>query len=80
VSCSTCDGYEFVPNPEDPDGLLVDCPDCRARDGRSYSWCPVHSKRVRLDGTCPSCVREAERATRAILARHSEDLAAAIAA
>lgn len=69
VACPTCDGYEFVPNPADPDGLLIDCPDCRAKDTRPLKWCPVHSTRVRLDGRCAKCLREAEDATRAIEAR-----------
>jgi len=90
MSCSTCDGYEFVPNPADPDGVLIDCPDCRCADQQPLLRCPVHSRRVQLDGTCLSCAREAERATAAIVARvahgttehaiPSEDVAAVAAA
>lgn len=56
MACSTCDGYEFVP---DADGMMVDCPDCRAIDPRPLRWCPVHSSRVELDGTCLRCRGEA---------------------
>lgn len=59
MACSTCDDYEFVPDPADPDGVLVDCPDCRAIDPRPKRWCPVHSTRVQLDGTCLRCRGEA---------------------
>lgn len=59
MACSTCDGYEFVPDPDDPDGEKIDCPDCRAVDPRPKVWCPVHSTRVQLDGTCLRCRNEA---------------------
>ena len=62
--CSTCDGYEFVPNPDDPDGEKLDCPDCRAIDARPLRWCPVHSTRVEMDGTCLRCRGEAMRGIR----------------
>lgn len=66
MACSTCDGYEFV---KDADGANIDCPDCRAIDRRPLAWCPVHSNRVQLDGSCLPCAREAARATAAIVAR-----------
>jgi len=75
MACSTCDGYEFVP--WGPDGTNLDCPDCRAVDERPLAWCPVHSKRVELDGTCLHCAREAARVTAAALARTVHDTAAA---
>ena len=80
MACSTCDGYEFVPNADGHDGALVDCPDCRAVDRRPLVWCPVHSTRVDLDGSCRSCVREAARATAGILARATRGAASAVAA
>lgn len=78
MACSTCDGYEFVPG--DDDGKLVACPDCRAIDQRPLAWCPAHSKRVQLDGSCLSCAREAARATAAILARTVHGTAGAVPA
>lgn len=54
--CPTCDGYEFVP---DGRGMLEDCPDCRAIDPRPLRWCPVHSTRVQIDGSCLRCRNEA---------------------
>lgn len=69
MNCLTCDGYEFVPNPSDLDGLLIDCPDCRAVDERPLVWCPVHSTRVDMEGLCAKCVREAKEAVRLIEAR-----------
>jgi hypothetical protein len=66
MACSTCDGYEFVPNPDNPDGMLVDCPDCRAIDPRPLKWCPVHSKRLGTDLCCRLCLEEAARAVRFI--------------
>ena len=59
MACSTCDGYEFVPDPADPVGEKIDCPDCRAIDLRPRVWCPVHSRRVEIDGTCLRCRGEA---------------------
>jgi hypothetical protein len=73
MACSTCDDYEFVPNPDDPDGMNIDCPDCRAVDERPLAWCPVHSRRVSLDGKCLYCAREAARATAAVVARTVHD-------
>ena len=61
MACSTCDGYEFVPDPADPSGEKIDCPDCRAIDPRPKQWCPVHSTRVQLDGSCMRCRGEALR-------------------
>lgn len=58
MACSTCDGYEFVPG---TDGMLDDCPDCRAIDPRPLVWCPVHSTRVQMDGSCGRCKGEALR-------------------
>ena len=75
MSCSTCDGYEFVPNPDDPDGLLIDCPDCRAVDKRPRVWCPVHSTRVGEDWLCPVCVREAAKALRYLARRKAKEAA-----
>lgn len=69
MACSTCDGYEFVPNPEDPAGEKLDCPDCRLVDERPKVWCPVHSVRVELDGSCRRCAAEAARAVAAIIGR-----------
>ena len=73
MSCSTCDGYEFVPNEADPEGAYVDCPDCRAVDDRPLTWCPVHSRRVALDGSCVRCAAEAAAATAKILGRVLHD-------
>lgn len=67
--CSTCDGYEFIPNPDDPTGEKLDCPDCRAIDARPKRWCPVHSRRVEIDGTCLRCRGEALGAITLIEAR-----------
>lgn len=61
MACSTCDGYEFVPNPDNLEGLLIDCPDCRGIDPRPLRWCPVHSTRVQFDGSCARCKGEALR-------------------
>ena len=80
MACSTCDGYEFVPNPDDPDGLKIDCPDCRAIDTRPKVWCPQHSTRVELDGTCRKCRVEAANAEDILLARTLRSRAAAAAA
>lgn len=79
-ACSTCDGYEFVPDPEDPDGAKIDCPDCRAIDARPLVWCPQHSIRVELDGTCRKCRVEAANAEEIILARALRTRAAEAAA
>lgn len=78
MACSTCDGYEFVPNPDDPDGLKLDCPDCRAIDPRPLQWCPVHSTRVQLDGSCARCKGEALRGIGILdaIARQREAVAA----
>jgi len=69
MCCSTCDGYEFVPNPEDPEGEKLDCPDCRAIDERPLVWCPTHSIRVELDGRCRKCCLEATNAEEILFAR-----------
>lgn len=69
LGCSTCDGYEFVPNPDDPDGEKLDCPDCRAIDARPLVWCPQHSIRVELDGRCRKCCVEAANAEEILLAK-----------
>jgi hypothetical protein len=69
LSCSTCDGYEFVPNPDDPDGEKLDCPDCRAIDPRPLVWCPTHSTHVEIDGRCRKCRLEAANAEEVLLAR-----------
>lgn len=53
LDCSTCDGYEFIP---DAAGVLVDCPDCRR--GVAVIRCPQHGRRL-VGGRCPSCSREA---------------------
>ena len=68
MSCSTCDGYEFVPDPDDPVGEKIDCPDCRAIDQRPRVWCPTHSTRVEMDGRCRKCCVEAANAEEIILA------------
>lgn len=77
MACSTCDGYEFVPDPADPDGAKMDCPDCRAIDARPKIWCPVHSHRVELDGTCRKCRVEAANAEEILLVRARNAVAAA---
>lgn len=69
MACSTCDGYEFVPDPDDPAGEKIDCPDCRAIDARPKVWCPTHSTRVEFDGTCRKCRVEAANAEEILLAR-----------
>lgn len=69
MACSTCDGYEFVPDPTDPEGAKLDCPDCRAIDERPLVWCPIHSDRVQLDGSCRKCRVEAANAEDAITLR-----------
>lgn len=68
MACSTCDGYEFV---DDPDGGAekLPCPDCRG--ARTYR-CPAHGDMVlvsrsgRLLGKCWGCINEAARAMREI--------------
>ena len=69
MACSTCDGYEFVPDPDNPGGEKMDCPDCRAIDPRPLVWCPVHSRRVEMDGSCLRCRGEAMSALGIIEAR-----------
>ena len=54
MTCSTCDGYEFVPGDDD---LLVSCPDCPPK-----VRCVVHGRIVSGDGTCCDCRREVRRA------------------
>lgn len=66
MACSTCDGYEFVPDPDDPNGPKVDCPDCRA--GVTVVRCPVHGVRL-VDGRCRCCTANARVGTEKLLAR-----------
>jgi len=80
MACSTCDDYEFVPNPADPTGEKLDCPDCRAIDERPLAWCPFHSVRVELDGRCRKCIVEASNAEMVIRAGSLRTRAAAAAA
>jgi len=80
MACSTCDDYEFVADPADPDGVKIDCPDCRAVDERPLVWCPTHSVRVELDGRCRKCCLEATNAEMVILAGSIRTRAAAEAA
>lgn len=77
MACSTCDGYEFVPG---VDGMLTDCPDCRAVDPRPLRWCPVHSTRVQIDGTCARCRGEALRGVGILDAIAKQRMLAAVAA
>lgn len=90
MACSTCDGYEFVPNPENAAGQLVDCPDCRAPRFIAMaaplvaSWapdgvCPVHQVGVDERLRCPSCLQEAARGIAYLNSRHLIDRAREIA-
>jgi hypothetical protein len=54
MTCSTCDGYEFVPNPDGSD-TIVACMDCPAK-----VRCIVHGRIV--GGKCSCCAREARKA------------------
>lgn len=75
MACSTCDGYEFVPNPADPALPHLDCPDCRAIDARPRVWCPVHSVRVEEDGSCRRCTVEAAQGIARILGDRAAEVA-----
>jgi hypothetical protein len=56
VTCSTCDGYEFVDGPI-VGGLKVSCPDCPPK-----VRCVVHGLILTIGNTCPACTREARKA------------------
>jgi hypothetical protein len=54
VTCSTCDGYELVPNPADGGATLIACPDCPSK-----VRCPVHGRIVYAGERCRDCHGEA---------------------
>jgi predicted RNA-binding Zn-ribbon protein involved in translation (DUF1610 family) len=54
LTCSGCDDYQLVPNPDDG-GMLMRCPDCI---GRTAVRCPLHGRSLR-NGKCPDCSYEA---------------------
>lgn len=70
IPCSTCDGYQLVP---DDLGELHDCPDCHA----TTTVCPVHGETVaisggKLAGQCWGCAREAAEAIKELERRVAE--------
>lgn len=72
VTCSTCDGYELVPDPAGG-ALLVSCPDCPRK-----LRCPVHGRIVYAGETCSRCRAEARTALPLVLLL-ADDLLARVA-
>lgn len=72
MSCSTCDGYQWVPG---ADGYNVRCPDC-------LEHCRAHLSESVVNGRCGACLTEASVASELLheARRAAAELAARAAA